>query len=146
MKLTNFTYRKQQERKPEPMVAGSYEAEIYSISEWTKNEETSLFVNVAIGKDYAYGINFRLNAEKESTRNYAERSFSYLLDVCGIDGETFEDTDVLIGKKFILVLKKGDKHMEADGFLRLGSISVDDPSPRYHNNEQQEEKDEEPPF
>ena len=75
--------------------------------------------------------------------------FSSLLDVCGIDGEKFDgETDVLIGKKFIVVLEAGTPRPEEKGFFNLGSISVDDPPPLFYNTEQPntKEEDNEPPF
>lgn len=119
MKLQNFTYRKPREKKPEPQVPDKYWATIYSISESTNRStgEKSLYVNVEIGTEYQYGINFRLNAEDESKRSYAEYSFSKLIDACGIDGETFDgETDALLGKTIMLTLKPGQYRLQATKF------------------------------
>ena len=118
MKLQNFTYRKQREKKPTPQAPGEYRATIYNISEWTNDKgETKLYVNVEIGTEYQFGIEFRLNSEKETTRGYAEFAFSQLIDACGIDGETFDgETDALLGKTIMLTLEAGQYGLQATKF------------------------------
>ena len=132
MKLQNFTYRKQREKKPTPQAPGEYRATIYSTSESTNKStgEKSLYVNVEIGTEYQYGINFRLNAEKETTRGYAEFAFSQLIDACGIDGETFDgETDVLLGKTIMLTLEAGQYGLQATKFKPVEA----EPEPQGNN-------------
>ena len=131
MKLTNFTYRKPREKKPEPQAPGVYRATIYNVSEWTNNEgETVLFVNVEIGSEYGFGIKFRLNADKDNTKEYAQYFFSSLLDACGIDGETFDgETDVLIGKSVMLTLEAGQYGLNAKKFEPVEA----EPEPQGNN-------------
>lgn len=131
MKLQNFTYRKPREKKPTPQVPGEYRATIYNISEWTNDKgETKLYVNVEIGTEYQFGIEFRLNSEKETTRGYAEFAFSQLIDACGIDGETFDgETDVLIGKTIMLTLEAGQYGLNAKKFEPVEA----EPEPQGNN-------------
>lgn len=149
----NFTYRRPEERrkqesKPAPP-AGMYDATIYSVTEWTNKTtgKSKLFVNLAIGNDYAFGASFNFNSEKESQREYAQSAFSELLDACGIDGATFDDTDILVGKKLVVKLEDGIYGLQATKFLKTGTIFVDTPMPlsRY-SKEQQDDEDGEPPF
>lgn len=121
MKLTNFNYRKPEERKtgrerkPAPP-AGVYQAKIYNVSEWTnKDGKTALYVNVDLG-EYEFGIKFDLYHEKENRREYAEYAFSSLLDACGIDGATFNDTDILVGKILTITIENGNYGLQATKF------------------------------
>ena len=150
MKLQNFTYRKPREKKPEPQAQGEYRATIYNISEWTNDKgETKLYVNVEIGTDYQFGIEFRLNSEKETTRGYAEFAFSQLIDACGIDGETFDgETDALLGKTIMLTLKAGQYGLQATKFE-----PVEQEQQEQHDNynygglpEYSDNSNQEPPF
>ena len=150
MKLQNFTYRKPREKKPEPQAQGEYRATIYNISEWTNDKgETKLYVNVEIGTDYQFGIEFRLNSEKETTRGYAEFAFSQLIDACGIDGETFDgETDALLGKTIMLTLKAGQYGLQATKFEPVEQEQQEPQNnynygglPEYTDNSNQE-----PPF
>lgn len=136
MKLQNFTYRKPREKKPEPPTPGVYPATIYNVSEWTNNDgETALFVNVEIGTEYGFGIKFRLNAEKDSTREYAQYFLSQLLDACGIDGETFDgETDVLIGKSVMLTLEAGSYGLNAKKFEPVEQTTQQEPEPSNEFN------------
>ena len=150
MKLQNFTYRKPREKKPTPQSPGEYRATIYNISEWTNDKgETKLYVNVEIGTEYQFGIEFRLNSEKETTRGYAEFAFSQLIDACGIDGETFDgETDVLLGKTIMLTLEAGQYGLQATKFEPVEQEQQEQQDnynygglPEYSDNSNQE-----PPF
>lgn len=150
MKLQNFTYRKPREKKPSPQAPGEYRATIYNISEWTNDKgETKLYVNVEIGTEYQFGIEFRLNSEKETTRGYAEFAFSQLIDACGIDGETFDgETDALLGKTIMLTLEAGQYGLQATKFEPVEQEQQEQQNnynygglPEYSDNSNQE-----PPF
>lgn len=144
MKL-NFTYRKPEERrkaaeqKPNPP-AGTYLARIYNVNEWTNKNtgKTKLFVNLSIGTDYAFGVPFNFNAENESSKDFAINLFSELLDACGVDANSFDDTDTLIGKFVTVKLEDGNYGLQATRFYKAGSELVDTPPPasRYQNEPQ----------
>lgn len=127
----NFTYRKPEERrkpeqKPNPP-AGTYNATIYNVSEWTNPNtgKTKLFVNLSIGADFAFGAPFDFN------KSYYSNLFSALLDACGIDGETFDgETDALVGKSLIVTLENGQYGLEATEFQKVGSVQTEQPKPQ----------------
>ena len=142
----DFTYRKPEERRrSEPKPAppeGTYYAKIYNVSEWTNKNtgKTALFVNLEIGKEYEFGVKFNLYSDKDSQREYAQYAFSELLDACNIDGATFQDTDVLIGKVLTVTLENGVYGLQATRFERQDpNRRVDTPPPasRYQNEPQE---------
>ena len=142
----DFTYRRPEERrkaaeqKPNPP-AGTYNAKIYNVNEWTNKNtgKTKLFVNLSIGTDYAFGVPFSFNAENESSKDFAINLFSELLDACGVDSNSFDDTDTLIGKFVTVKLEDGNYGLQATRFYKAGSELVDTPPPvsRYQNEPQE---------
>lgn len=143
----DFTYRKPEERrkaeqKPNPP-AGTYNAKIYNVNEWTNKNtgRTKLFVNLSIGTDYAFGVPFNFNAENESSKDFAINLFSELLDACGVDANSFDDTDTLIGKFVTVKLEDGNYGLQATRFSEYdpGNRRVDTPPPasRYPNEPQE---------
>ena len=144
----DFTYRRPEERrksaeqKPNPP-AGTYNAKIYNVNEWTNKNtgRTKLFVNLSIGTDYAFGVPFNFNAENESSKDFAINLFSELLDACGVDANSFDDTDTLIGKMVTVTLEDGDYGLKATRFSEYDPVNrrVDTPPPasRYPNEPQE---------